>query len=101
MKGLTKDNFWNDLQHDFPEAMEIFSEWIDEYKTEIGWNELFRDNIKFHDLPFDMQSGIISRFRLDTEIPDGEYLRMKHAFLQELVAFFQRVQAASNAQNML
>ena len=65
--SLTKENFWNDLYEKHPEPMKEFCEWIDAYKKEIMWNDLFfnsrRHNpIKFHDIPFEMQVGIILRF---------------------------------------
>lgn len=65
MKGMTKENFWNQLKKDYPEAVEHFCKWIDEYKREVGWIKLFGPRVKFHDLPIDMQNGIIARFDLE------------------------------------
>lgn len=63
--SLTKQNFWNDLMRNYPEAVEHFCNWIDEYKKEVGWGKLFAPGIKFHDLPFEMQNGIIARFDIE------------------------------------
>jgi hypothetical protein len=63
--NLDKENFWNPLKEKYPEAIEHFCNWIDEYKKEVGWNQLFGEHIKFHDLPYDMQNGILARFDLE------------------------------------
>jgi hypothetical protein len=55
---LTKENFWNDIMKEFPEEMNNFCEWIDEYKAEVQWTNLFSPGIKFHDIPYEMQQGI-------------------------------------------
>lgn len=84
LESLTKENFWNEIQEKYPLAMKLFSEWIDEYKVKIGWDSLFNGGIaipqndvrlrdthvetvapKFHNLPYDMQFGIISRFGME------------------------------------
>lgn len=70
MLSLTKENFWNGLMERYPEGTKHFCEWIDKYKEEVGWNKLFGEGIKFHDLPIDMQYGIIARF--DSEKHNGK-----------------------------
>ncbi len=72
MQNLTKENFFNEMMALCPEAVEYFCRWIDEYKKEVNWDKLFpppRDprihGVKFHDLPFEMQNGIIARFELE------------------------------------
>lgn len=64
-EGLTKENFWNEMKQKYPDTMAHFCRWIDEYKKEIQFNELFLNGIrveqcriKFHDLPYAMQLGI-------------------------------------------
>ena len=75
-KNLSKDNFWNELYekcHGGP--VQVFCEWIDEYKKKMDWNSLFpiteRKNhwmdIKFHHLPLAMQVGIIMQFYHETK----------------------------------
>lgn len=73
MENLNKENFWNALHEKCPDAMEHFMKWIDDYKKEIGWDGLFASgwanplnyHIKFHDIPFEMQNGIIARYELE------------------------------------
>ena len=74
--SLTKENFWNDLQAKCPKQMLIFCEWIDQYKKRINWNNYRKyiesDNlieIKYHDLPIEMQFGIFLRFTRDQSVP--------------------------------
>jgi hypothetical protein len=63
--NLNKENFWNPLKEKYPEAVEHFCNWIDEYKKEVGWEKIFGAHVKFHDLPYDMQNGILARFDLE------------------------------------
>ena len=86
-KGLTKENFFNEMMEKFPNSMKVFCEWIDEYKESVNWNKLFNDSYsqtniqrapngevchidfsapKFHDIPHDMQVGIWIRFAEET-----------------------------------
>lgn len=75
MKTLTKENYFDDLTEKCPRAMEHFLKWIDEYKKEVGWCNLFRPlttggakgftYIKFHQLPYEMQVGIMLRYAKD------------------------------------
>lgn len=76
MENLNKENFWNDWYRSHPEAVDLFCKWIDEYKRNIGWNDLFADlrgtikykpgvnhfTTKFHDIPIAMQFGILMQF---------------------------------------
>lgn len=71
MENLSKENFWDELMKEYPEAVDHFCKWIDEYKKEVNWDVLFSVHcsaayqVKFHDLPFDMQNGIIARYELE------------------------------------
>ena len=78
MDNLTKENFFNALREKHPQAVEFFCRWIDEYKKSVNWNKLFNSDSdyqdangknapapKFHELPFEMQNGIIARFELE------------------------------------
>jgi hypothetical protein len=72
MESLTKENFWNEMEQKYPKAMKNFKEWIDKYKSEHDWGNLFnagmyRDQYewhpsttapKYHELPIAMQFGI-------------------------------------------
>lgn len=83
---LTKENFWNDIMKDFPNATKRFCDWIDEYKETVNWDVLFgcadhvskKTRIKFHNIPYDMQTGIWIKFANDIlnecyEQPEYEY----------------------------
>lgn len=72
---LTKENFWNDIEKQYPKASNLFYQWIDEYKKCVFWNELFSDGYlhpvvggakakvpKFHEIPYAMQQGIWIEF---------------------------------------
>jgi hypothetical protein len=65
MNGLNKENFWNIIEKQYPKAFDLFSKWVDAYKAEVKWSTLFQDGIKFHDLPFEMQDGILNRFNIE------------------------------------
>lgn len=66
--NLNKENFWDELERQFPDAVKRFYDWIDEYKIEAGWDKIFKCNegtgqvVKFHEVPVEIQMGIISRF---------------------------------------
>ena len=79
MENLNKENFFNEMDKKYPMTMARFKVWIDEYKHQVKWDELFNagalsdyciekldeDEIKapkFHDLPIDMQTGILAAF---------------------------------------
>lgn len=69
-ENLNKENFWNALMGQYPQAVQMFCDWIDMYKEKHNWYSLFNnayrhdppDVVKFHDIPLDMQIGIIVRF---------------------------------------
>lgn len=65
IQNLNKENFFNALERQYPDAVEHFLNWIDEYKREVDWNLLFGEAVKFHDIPFEMQNGIIARYELE------------------------------------
>lgn len=55
-------NFFDEIKESCPKAHERFLRWIDEYKARVGWPNLFTAGVKFHDLPYEMQTGILERF---------------------------------------
>lgn len=82
--GLTKENFWNEIMNQYPNATKCFCDWIDEYKKAANWSQLFNESChaagkpKFHDIPYDMQVGIWIKFATDKlnelfEQPEYEY----------------------------
>lgn len=61
MKNLNKELFI-ELHKDFPKEIDLFTKWIDKYKKRVNWNSLLGINLKFHDLPYEMQLGILLIF---------------------------------------
>lgn len=61
MERLDK-KFFDEIKSSCPKAFETFLNWIDEYKARVGWNNMFTAGVKFHDLPIEMQTGILERF---------------------------------------
>lgn len=99
--NLTKENFWNDMHSECPEAVEHFRNWIDNYKKEVNWETLFGGEIvraaKFHDLPFEMQNGIIARYELELfNNKNGEgvskYIDIANHYKEQLKNLFRDVQ---------
>jgi hypothetical protein len=87
MKNLSKTEFWDPAKDKFPNAVEAFCKWIDEYKEMVGWNGLFGVHEtsvdgrlvcvgvapKFHDIPYEMQMGIMNRFFIEMFAGKEEY----------------------------
>jgi len=65
MKNMNKENFWNNLFENYPKAVKEFCDFIDKYKSENNWNDLFGEKVKFHDVPIEMQFGIWMAFQFD------------------------------------
>lgn len=81
INNLNHNNFFTKEWKDkFPLSSKHFCDFIDAYKKEVHWNKLFNGNVsfesyggsetftykteapKFHDIPFEMQYGIIFRW---------------------------------------
>jgi len=99
MQNLNKENFWNDLKKKYPDAVDHFCKWIDEYKKEVDWNNLFGNNmsqlnpqIKFHDLPIDMQNGIIARYDLECNSGKVGYEKIIGNLQMQVSKLFQDLQ---------
>ena len=80
MESLTKENFWNALTEKYPEEMQKFGEWIDEYKERVDWDNLFNglkgpftSSPKYHELPTAVQFGIFYQFTVENEEYDLFY----------------------------
>lgn len=104
MVGLTKENFWNELQIKYPDAMKAFGKWIDDYKASVGWGDLFPNGVKFHDLPFEMQNGILARFDIECSkgIMTGRgsvyYESNRSLYIQGFTNLFEDLQTQLNHQ---
>lgn len=78
MNDFTKEGFWNPLSEKYPNSMKLFFNWIDNYKEENNWGDIFnegdsngddgcyRESPKYHELPMAMQVGIFLEFVEDT-----------------------------------
>ena len=93
MDNLGKENFWNEMEEIYPFAVDVFKGWIDRYKKAIGWNELFVDKVKFHDLPYEMQMGMMNRFFIETYAGEKEYADPEKAaiYRSEMVDALRRL----------
>lgn len=73
MKAETK-LFWIELEACYPQALAVFNEWLEKYKTRVYWSELFNCGpsdvvgetsipvTAFQDLPIEMQIGVYIQF---------------------------------------
>lgn len=64
---ITRENFFNQFEETHPKGLKHFCEWIDEYKKTVNWKQIFGTELKFHDLPFEMQVGILSRYEAEND----------------------------------
>ncbi len=77
--NLNRVQFFDPLHEKCPASVDVFCKWIDKYKKAAGWNKLFNSDSnwqdsdgknapapKFHDLPWEMQFGILLNFFSDT-----------------------------------
>ena len=71
MDNLNKENFFDALQQKHPAGMAIFCNWIDGYKAGVNWHAIVKEWVKFHDLPYPMQAGIMIEF-FKQRHPDGK-----------------------------
>lgn len=104
VQPLTKENFFNDLEKECPDAVEDFKQWIDEFKVKIGWDKIFVCNpgtgqvLKFDSIPFELQTGIIGRYIVErmcaiTETGVQNYERSAgREHREHLVQMFKTVQ---------
>lgn len=98
MENLSKENFWDQLQEKNPRAMDLFNKWIDKYKEEVGWVSLFGPDLKFHDMPFEFQNGVIARFDIECHagIFSGkgqtQYKNNRGKYVQEFINLFSEIE---------
>lgn len=82
MENLNKQNFWNSLEKRYPKEVKHFCDWIDVYKKDNKWDDLFNKGCeiqvqidqgngtkdffsvapKFHEIPLAMQFGILIQY---------------------------------------
>jgi hypothetical protein len=89
--NLGKENFWNPMREKFPLAVEAFCKWIDEYKKIVDWENVIGAKVKFHDLPYEMQMGIMNRYFIEMFASKEEYdlggerIKAYHAEMEEAI----------------
>ena len=82
MEKMTKANFWNVLEAEYPEQTADFRRWLSEYARREGIDRLFDAQhsadggqirqtvtlipVGFHDLPNAMQIGIFIQYTVET-----------------------------------
>lgn len=86
--NLTKEGFWDALYEMYPDAMQEFCDWIDEYKAENGWADLFKDGIKYHHLPIEMQIGLWIAFVMEQTPSDIVFAIDERIYDQENIYEF-------------
>lgn len=101
MENLNKENFWNEIEARYPGAFEKFKKWIDFYKWQNNWEKIFRpiqtsenrvEHAKFHDIPFELQHGILARFDIETRYGIEGYEKLKKTYVKEVEGFFFRLE---------
>lgn len=100
MYNLNKENFWDKIKEKYPEAFEHFSAWINDYKVEIGWGAIFNGGVKFHDLPFEMQNGILARFDIEKFHGKLGYAKIFANEARRMENLFADVQAGIRNRNI-
>lgn len=61
-QGLNYKGFFDAAKVHCPLAFKEFSAFMDSYKSMNRWGKYFKDGIKFHDLPFHLQVGVMIKF---------------------------------------
>lgn len=106
---MTKEDFWNDIKEKYPTSFKRFGEWIDIYKGQNNWINLFRieqtkhtiqndeygklEGIyididpktftpKYHDLPIAMQLGIFLEYIYERD-PSSRYFLLQHWLIKD------------------
>lgn len=83
MENKQRPAFWDDIEKQCPAVMQHFGKWIDEYKRKMDWDKLFAAGIKFHDLPKEMQQGVLIKFQQEADVEES--------YIGEFFSFIGRV----------
>jgi len=84
MENMNKENFWDYLYETFPKAVQEFCNFIDEYKNEVNWENLFNarqsqfpaletKSPKYHDLPIELQFGLWVKFLVNQGVEEFSF----------------------------
>jgi hypothetical protein len=94
--NFSQQDLWKDIEKKYPEVLEKFRTWIDQYKVEIGWDLIFKNNsgtgqsVKFHEIPLDLAVGVIERFLKETQV--GKKVSEDRLIGWRVAELFQAVQ---------
>ena len=91
MEKLTKENFFNEMQFLYPDGMKVFRAWIDQYKKDNDWFELFGDRVKYHHLPAAMQAGIFFLFIQEYAKSRDEHFEFDFDLKYEMAVVFKTI----------
>ena len=72
-ENLNKQNFFDEMHLLYPKAVDKFTEWIDGYKSANNWDSIFQEGIEFHNIPYELQMGIMNRFFIEAFTSNEEY----------------------------
>ena len=64
-EGLTRTNFWDQLQVQCPYSSKLFAAWWRQYRDDHSIKSPLSAEIDIFDLPFEMQYGLFLRFFID------------------------------------
>lgn len=64
-EGLTRDNFWDQLQLRCPDSSKLFAAWWRQYGETNAIKSPLTGEVDIFDLPFEMQYGLFLRFFMD------------------------------------
>lgn len=67
---LSEKNFWAKIKKDCPKTFDIFSTYIDYYKTRCMWNGILGTGLKLHNMPDSIQFGVFVQYILDCQGAD-------------------------------
>lgn len=84
-KHWATEEHWAKFKEAYPDAMAIFSTWIDEYKKRVFWKQLFYKDFgigilppRFDEIPAAMQVGIFLQFASENNFADPLMIEIKH-----------------------
>lgn len=110
LTGLTKENCFDAIEAKYPKAMKAFKEWLDKYKESVEWEKLFNyghpayakqgwHNPKFHDLPFELQLGILFRWGSEATNETQMFTDLKLDIISGMNDVFDEVEELHNASD--
>jgi hypothetical protein len=92
MENLGTESFWKEMEERFPMAVDVFKNWISKYSNTKLWRTLFKDDVSFYDLPYDMQMGMMNRFFIETYAGKEEYLNnVETRYREEMVRSIEQL----------